>query len=295
MAHQVGLSRRTGPRDSPAPDVPRAPTAAWPRPQSPRSVQSRPPGWVEPRVPAWLTSLPYDPSPRLSGPVWPCGPGCPTHASGPRVSPPATAPHSTAGDGDGGATTPTPTGRATWLGLRPSERATVQDHHQLAQLTTPSPELAEAVALVQDVAGLVHRCQPALRDPWLARAATSPLPPFQRFARELCEDYAAVQAGVTRPWSQGPIEGHIARLKRLKRPLCGQARLDLLARRFLLAACPMPRQPPLQHDLVGAAFRSPVARGLVQRMAPIPSRRCIWALRLSPPTLAKSLKSSKSV
>jgi transposase len=126
--------------------------------------------------------------------------------------------------------------RATWLVLRPSEQSTEQDHHQLAQLTAQSPVLAEAVALAQDFASLVRQRQPTQLDPWLARAATSALPPFRRFAKGLREDYAAVQAGVTFPWSQGPIEGHISRLKMLKRQMFGRARLDLLAQRFLLAA-----------------------------------------------------------
>jgi transposase len=45
-----------------------------------------------------------------------------------------------------------------------------------------------------------------------------------------------VKAAVTLPWSQGPTEGHINRLKMLKRQMFGRATLDLLARRFLLAA-----------------------------------------------------------
>jgi transposase len=126
--------------------------------------------------------------------------------------------------------------RATWLVLRPSERATTQDHHQLAQLTQQAPELAEAVALAQDFAALVHQRQPTQLDPWLARAAMSTLPPFRRFAKGLRADLAAVQAAVTWPWSQGPIEGHINRLKMLKHQMFGRARLDLLARRVLLAA-----------------------------------------------------------
>jgi transposase len=123
--------------------------------------------------------------------------------------------------------------RATWLVLRPAERSTAQDHHQLA---TQAPALAEAVALAQDFAALVRRRQPTQLDPWLRRAATSTLPPFRRFARGRQADCAAVQAGVTLPWSQGPIEGHINRLKLLKRQMFGRARLDLLARRLLLAA-----------------------------------------------------------
>ena len=110
--------------------------------------------------------------------------------------------------------------RATWLVLRPSERSTDQDHQQLAQ----------------DFAGLVRQRQPAHLEPWLVRAATSTLPPFRRFAKGLRADDAAVKAAVTLPWSQGPTEGHINRLKMLKRQMFGRAKLDLLARRFLLAA-----------------------------------------------------------
>jgi len=126
--------------------------------------------------------------------------------------------------------------RATWLVLRALDQCTEEDQQLLARLTAQSPTLAEAVALVQDFAGLIRRRQPARLEPWLRRAATSALPPFRRFAKGLRADMAAVQAAVTLPWSQGPIEGQINRLKMLKRQMYGRARLDLLARRFLLAA-----------------------------------------------------------
>jgi transposase len=125
--------------------------------------------------------------------------------------------------------------RATWRVLRPPGQPADAGPHQLAQLTA-HPALAEAIALAQDFAALVRQRQPTPLDPWLARAATSALPPFRRLAKGLREDDAAVQAGVTLPWSQGPIEGPINRLKMLKRQMCGRARLDLLARRLLLAA-----------------------------------------------------------
>jgi transposase len=126
--------------------------------------------------------------------------------------------------------------RATWLVLRAAERLTAQHQQHLAQLTQQAPELAEAVALAQDFAGLVRRRQPAQLAPWLTRAAASALPPFRRFAKGLRADLTAVEAAVTLPWSQGPIEGQINRLKMLKRQMFGRARLDLLARRFLLTA-----------------------------------------------------------
>jgi hypothetical protein len=49
-------------------------------------------------------------------------------------------------------------------------------------------------------------------------------------------DDAAVKAGITRPWRQGPIEGQRTRLTVRTRPMVGRAHVDLLAQRFLLAA-----------------------------------------------------------
>jgi len=59
---------------------------------------------------------------------------------------------------------------------------------------------------------------------------------FHIFAKRLQEDYNAVKAGVTLPWSNGQNEGQINRLKMLKRQMYGRASLELLSQRFLLAA-----------------------------------------------------------
>jgi transposase len=127
---------------------------------------------------------------------------------------------------------------AAWLVLRRPETRVADDEHHLAQLTAHQADLAEAVALAREFADLVRTRQPDRLEGWLTRAATSALSAVQRFAQGLRDDYAAVKAGVTLPWSNGPVEGHITRLKMLKRQMFGRARLDLLSRRFLLA----PRQ-----------------------------------------------------
>jgi transposase len=125
--------------------------------------------------------------------------------------------------------------RATWLVLRRAEKRTEAEAQQLTQLREQQAEVAEAIDLAQDFAHLVRQRQPARLDPWLQRATTSALEAIRRFATGLSEDYAAVKAGVTLPWSSSPVEGHINRLKMLKRQMFGRARLDLLSRRFLLA------------------------------------------------------------
>jgi transposase len=125
--------------------------------------------------------------------------------------------------------------RATWLVLRRETKRTEAEAQQLTQLHAQSVEVAEAINLAQDFTQLVRQRQAAQLDLWLKRATTSTLEALRRFATGLYEDYAAVKAGVTLPWSTSPVEGHINRLKMLKRQMFGRARLDLLSRRFVLA------------------------------------------------------------
>jgi transposase len=125
--------------------------------------------------------------------------------------------------------------RVTWLVLRRETQRTGAETQQLTQLHAQSAEVAEAIDLAQDFAILVRQRQPAQLDPWLKRATTSTVEAIRRFATGLYEDYAAVKAGVTLPWSTSPVEGHINRLKMLKRQMFGRARLDLLSCRFVLA------------------------------------------------------------
>jgi len=134
--------------------------------------------------------------------------------------------------------------RATWLVLRRATKRTAGEAQQLAQLREQQAEVTEAIDLAQEFTQLVRQRQPASLDPWLQRASTSTVEALRRFAAGLYEDYAAVKAGGTLPWSTGPVEGHINRLKMLKRQMFGRARLDLLGRRFVRA--PGRQQEPAQ-------------------------------------------------
>ena len=125
--------------------------------------------------------------------------------------------------------------RATWLVLRRETKHTEAEAQQLAHLRAQQADIAETIDLAQDFTRLVRQRQPERLDPWLQRATTSVVEALQRFATGLYEDYEAVKAGVTLPWSSGPVEGHINRLKMLKRQMFGRARLDLLSCRFVLA------------------------------------------------------------
>ena len=65
---------------------------------------------------------------------------------------------------------------------------------------------------------------------------------FQRFAKGLRDDDEAVNAGGTLPWSNGPVEGQLTRLQRLKRQMVGRGKLTRLERRSVLAPGREPEQ-----------------------------------------------------
>ena len=70
-------------------------------------------------------------------------------------------------------------------------------------------------------------------DSWLIQAENSSIPEFVRLAASFRNDYAAVQAGLMSPWSNGQVEGQVNRLKLIKRQMFGRAGFDLLRKRVL--------------------------------------------------------------
>lgn len=127
----------------------------------------------------------------------------------------------------------TPRG-AAWLMMRHEEGLDDEERRQLAQLNEQEGEMGQAISLTRGFLELVRQRQPEELDTWLERAAASCLSAFERFARGLRDDYEAVKAGLTLPWSTGPVEGQINRLKMLKRQMYGRANIDLLKQRVVL-------------------------------------------------------------
>jgi transposase len=115
-------------------------------------------------------------------------------------------------------TPPQPTARAATRTIpRREEQRDDEDNVLRSQLQAEHVDLADAIDLTESFAELVRQRQPEGLDSWLERAAKSGLAAFRRFAGGLRDDYEAVKAGLTLPWSTGPVEGQIIRLKMLKR------------------------------------------------------------------------------
>ncbi|MFC9091061.1 transposase [Streptomyces sp. NPDC002387] len=71
---------------------------------------------------------------------------------------------------------------------------------------------------------------------WIEAVRADDLPSLHAFANGLERDLAAVTAGLTLPWSSGVVEGHVNRIKMLKRQMYGRAGFALLRKRVLLAS-----------------------------------------------------------
>jgi transposase len=124
---------------------------------------------------------------------------------------------------------------AVWQVLQRPEKRDRQTLERIEQLREAHPDLEEAISLTEGFAALIRARDPEPLDRWLEQAAASTLKSFQSFAASLRRDYDAVRAGVELPWSTGPVEGEINRLKMLKRAMFGRASFPLLQRRVLLA------------------------------------------------------------
>jgi hypothetical protein len=79
---------------------------------------------------------------------------------------------------------------------------------------------------------------------WMKKANGSGIYGMNRFVRKLKHDLAAVKNALRESWSNGPVEGHINRLKTLKRQMYGRAGFELL-RALLL---PMARGSPVHRN-----------------------------------------------
>jgi transposase len=133
-----------------------------------------------------------------------------------------------------------------WLRVQEPEDLDEAQAASLARIAQDE-EVARAVGLGRRLAALIRGCgtgrdqRPAeepLRtfESWLAEARSCGITALETFAAGLRQEAAAVRAALTLPWSSGQTEGHIAKLKLIKRQMYGRANFDLLRRRILLAA-----------------------------------------------------------
>ncbi len=109
-----------------------------------------------------------------------------------------------------------------------------KDTTSLATIPKTNEDLRRLTLHVNDFAVMMTRLQGQQLDSWIDIVANDSLTATASFARNLRRDIDAVRNGLTLPYSSGVVEGHINRIKMLKRQMFGRANLDLLRKRTLL-------------------------------------------------------------
>ncbi len=135
---------------------------------------------------------------------------------------------------DGPAALPTPRHLA-WLFVRPPDELNAAEQAVLTRVQQ-DPQMRCVYTLAQQFQQMVRTRQAAQLSEWLAACATSEVSDLQTFAASLGRDEAAIRHALTEPWSTGPVEGHITRVKLVKRQMYGRANFDLLRQRVLYTA-----------------------------------------------------------
>jgi len=117
----------------------------------------------------------------------------------------------------------------TWQILKDPEEAQTL----LAEIYRRSPEIAAFAATAREFFRIIRERDAAAWPEWQRTASTNPL---AGFAKHLCRDEAAFLAALEHPWSNGPVEGQVHRLKLIKGSMYGRAGFELLRLRVLSAA-----------------------------------------------------------
>ncbi len=117
---------------------------------------------------------------------------------------------------------PSPRKITAWI-MRPRETLTAKDERLLTR----------ACDLARTFADLVRHQGGYLLLEWIRQAEQDAPKPVKGFAGFLRQDLDAVTAGLTLPWSSGVVEGHVNRIKTLKRAMYGRASFELLRTRIL--------------------------------------------------------------
>lgn len=123
-----------------------------------------------------------------------------------------------------------------WILTHPDNRPEV-DRVALKELRDRCPDLDAASEFVARFAVmLVNLRGKDELEQWTTDAEAGSLPELRGFAAGLRKDWDAVMAGLSLHWNSGPVEGHVNRIKMLKRQMFGRAKPDLLRKRVLLAS-----------------------------------------------------------
>ncbi|MFD7438364.1 ISL3 family transposase [Streptomyces sp. NPDC059861] len=130
---------------------------------------------------------------------------------------------------------PSPRTVTGWILTHPD---TLQESERLKlkSVLAGCPELDALTGHVRAFGKMLTQLQGDQLPQWIKAVRADDLPSLHAFVNGLERDLVAVTAGLTLPWSSGIVEGHVNRIKMIKRQMYGRAGFSLLRKRVLLAS-----------------------------------------------------------
>jgi len=122
----------------------------------------------------------------------------------------------------------------TWLIIRRTDELE-EDEKQFAGILLQNTQLAELKQMAHKFMYMILNGSSEQWLSWLAGSCESAVKELKNFAIGLKRDASAVYEAIRQPCSNGRTEGHVNRLKFIKRQMYGRASFDLLRLRVLLA------------------------------------------------------------
>ncbi|MFJ9371688.1 ISL3 family transposase [Nocardia sp. NPDC101769] len=122
----------------------------------------------------------------------------------------------------------------TWIMTDPAN-LDPDNRQRLDAILASSPQLTDLTGHVRAFAAIMRHLRGRELENWMKAVDAHDFPALHSFVRGLRRDLDAVTAGLTLPWSSGPVEGHVNRIKTIKRQMFGRAKPDLLRKRILLS------------------------------------------------------------
>lgn len=121
-----------------------------------------------------------------------------------------------------------------WLLLKDPDALDQKQQRSLA-LIRQHPGVETLYELTRSFVTLMKKRDFEAFDLWLKKGEKCGLPEMETFTQGLRNDYHAVKLSLILPYSNGPVEGQINRLKFVKRSMFGRGSFGLLRSRFLEA------------------------------------------------------------
>jgi transposase len=117
--------------------------------------------------------------------------------------------------------------------LRKQDDLDEKEQEQLRKILEASPRTQTAYQLVTAFMQMLRERTGEQLENWLEAVSLCQLVEFESFIKGIEQDKAAVLAGLTLPYSNGPLEGQVNRLKLIKKSMYNRANFDLLRIRVL--------------------------------------------------------------